>query len=40
MTTSNPVGLRYTPASGEVVPSDAAKDRSVVVWALWSVPQR
>ncbi|AXW41407.1 OmpA family protein [Ralstonia nicotianae] len=33
-------GPRYTPASGEVVPSDAAKDRSVVVWALWSVPQR
>ncbi|MHA6885494.1 OmpA family protein [Ralstonia pseudosolanacearum] len=33
-------GPRYTPASGELVPSDAAKDRSVVVWALWSVPQR
>ncbi|MFC0585026.1 hypothetical protein ACFFG3_10240, partial [Ralstonia solanacearum] len=33
-------GPRYTPASGVVVPSDAARDRSVVVWALWSVPSQ
>lgn len=32
-------GPRHTPAEATIVPAgDAAKDRSVAVWALWSMP--